>query len=198
MIYKTAKKLILASASPRRRELLSDCGIQFEVASADIDETVKLAESPKDLVLRLAQEKAQKVASKHQGCWVLAADTDVALDNRIFGKPADFDQAVEILSLLSGATHTVYGGIALLNPENAEVKTTLSVTSVTFRKLSKNEIESYARSKEPYDKAGGYAAQGLGAGFIYAIQGSYTNVVGLDLGITLELLQNSGVISDSI
>ncbi len=194
MIYKLKNPLILASGSPRRKELLADCGFSFEIHSSDVDETVLEGEEPKDLVVRLALAKAKKVAESFTGHFVLGADTDVALGKKIFGKPADKKEAVEMLSLLSGNTHQVLGAIALVNSSTGESFSALSETLVTFRELSEAEIQAYAATNEPYDKAGGYAAQGLGASFISSINGSYTNVVGLDLGVAIKLFKQAGIL----
>ena len=194
MIYKLSKPLVLASASPRRKELLADAGFEFVISSSDIDETVQPDEAPADLVLRLAIAKAKLVAQKFPEHFVLGADTDVALGNKIFGKPSDKQQAVEMLKQLSGSTHNVLGAIALVNKQADFCLSTVSETKVTFRDLSNDEIFAYADSPEPYDKAGGYAAQGIGAAFIKSIQGSYSNVVGLDLSETIVLFKKAKIL----
>ena len=195
-MYKLANSLVLASGSPRRRELLTDCGIEFKIFSADIDESVTENEVPEDLVLRLAQGKAAAVISRFPDCYILGADTDVALGNKIFGKPQNSKEAVAMLAELSGSTHKVLGGIALYDPKTNQFYKSLSTTFVTFRSLSDPELQAYAATKEPYDKAGGYAAQGLGASFIEKIEGSYTNVVGLDLSQTLDLFRKAKILSE--
>jgi septum formation protein len=195
-MYKLTSPLVLASASPRRRELLSDCGIAFEISSSDLDESVGVGEDPKDLVLRLAEAKAREVASKFPDSYILGADTDVALGTKIFGKPQDPQEVVAMLDQLSGRTHQVLGGVALVDPKLNKVYTGLSTTSVTFRRLSIGEMQAYAATKEPYDKAGGYAAQGLGASFITIIEGSYTNVVGLDLSMVLGLFREASILKE--
>lgn len=197
-MYKLTENLILASGSPRRRELLSDCGIEFKVSVSDIDESVSENEKPEHLVLRLAQSKASAVISKFPNCYILGADTDVALGDKIFGKPGNPDEAVAMLGELSGTTHKVVGGIALYDPILKEYHTSLSVTFVTFRQLASSELKAYAATKEPYDKAGGYAAQGLGASFVSKIEGSYTNVVGLDLSQSLEIFRKARILSEQL
>ena len=196
-MYRLSAPLVLASASPRRRELLSDCGLNFTVSTSDLDESVDENEDPKELVLRLAEGKARTVASKFPESYILGADTDVALGKKIFGKPKDQKEVTDMLQDLSGNTHQVVGGVALLDPKQNKIYAGLSVTSVTFRTLSSSEIRAYAKTKEPYDKAGGYAAQGLGASFIKVIEGSYTNVVGLDLSMVLGLFREAGILHES-
>jgi septum formation protein len=184
-------RLVLASASPRRRELLGQLGITFEVSAADIDETPRPGEAAGAYVLRLAREKALAVALRHPDAWVLAADTTVALDDALLGKPRDADEARDMLGRLSGRTHEVHTGVALTGP-GAEHATQVS-TRVTFRALSPGEIAWYAGTGEPLDKAGSYAMQGKGGFLVAAVEGSPTNVIGLPLGETLELLARAGV-----
>jgi len=185
-------RLVLASASPRRRELLGQLGITFEVSAADIDETPRPGEAAGAYVLRLAREKARAVALRHPDAWVLAADTTVALDDALLGKPRDADEARDMLGRLSGRTHEVHTGVALTGP-GAEHATQVS-TRVTFRALSPGEIAWYAGTGEPLDKAGSYAMQGKGGFLVAAVEGSPTNVIGLPLGETLELLARAGVV----
>ncbi len=192
--------LVLASASPRRRELLSQLGLAFEVAAADLDETPLDSEAPHAYVLRLAREKAQAVARTRPGTWVLAADTTVVLEGDILGKPLDAADALATLTRLSGRTHEVLTGVALAGPgatgasagspfEAAEVVR----THVTFRSASAEELAWYVRTGEPLDKAGSYAVQGKGGFLVQALQGSPTNVIGLPLGETLALLARAGL-----
>jgi len=193
-MYELTAPLILASASPRRSELLSDCGIRFQVYATKLDEKVLEGEEPQDMVLRLSQAKAQAGAAEFPDAFILAADTDVALGSKIFGKPQNVAEALSMLKELSDQTHQVLGGISLFDTKIKKFYSALSITSVTFRKLSTDEMHAYVRTKEPYDKAGGYAAQGLGASFIKIIQGSYTNVVGLDLSVVLRLFREAGIL----
>jgi septum formation protein len=184
-------QLILASASPRRRELLGQLGLGFEVSAADIDETPLMGEAAAPYVERLARHKARTVAARRPGAWVLAADTTVALGDTLLGKPRDAAEVREMVGRLSGRTHEVHTGVALVGPGREEV---LGVcTRVTFRALSAGEIAWYAGTGESLDKAGGYAIQGKGGAFVSRIEGSPTNVIGLPLGETLELLARSGV-----
>lgn len=195
-MYQLSAELVLASASPRRKELLNDCGIKFDISSADIDESVKVGEDPQQLVLRLAEGKVKAIAARFPNHYILGADTDVALGRKIFGKPKNIEEARNMLQELSGKTHQVLGGIALLDPNLKKIYAGLSLTSVTFRVLRYSEIEAYVNTKEPYDKAGGYAAQGLGASFIKVIEGSYTNVVGLDLSMALGFFREAGILTE--
>ena len=200
-MYKLNSALVLASNSPRRRELLADCGFEFEVCASNLDESIELdalghaVESPSAFVFRLAKAKAEAVATRFPDSFVLGADTDVALESRIFGKPRNQADVVEMLQLLSGSTHKVLGAIALVNLAQKISIIKISETLVTFRDLTTAEMKAYAATSEPYDKAGGYAAQGLGASFVKSIQGSYTNVVGLDLSLTIEMFRQAGILA---
>lgn len=186
------KKIYLASSSPRRRELLQQIGVQFEVVKAGVKEEIKKGEAPLDYVQRLALEKAQAglAAIQRQNLSlapVLGADTLGLLDNRILEKPRDAKDAADILQRLSGQTHKVITALALT--DGVRTETLYSVTHVCFRNLHEKEIEAYWQTGEPQDKAGGYAIQGLGAVFVQSIQGSYSNVVGLPVETCCELLK---------
>lgn len=187
-------QLILASKSPRRRELLRQIGLTAEVRSADVDETPTSGEAPADYVLRIALAKARAVrAALGTGTAaqpVLAADTAVICDDRILGKPADAAEAARMLGLLSGRTHRVLTGVALLG---AAERTAVSSTRVRFRAVSAAEAAMYWASGEPQDKAGGYALQGLGAVFVERLEGSWSGVVGLPLFETAQLLAAEGL-----
>jgi septum formation protein len=184
--------LILASQSPRRKELLSQLGYVFQTISADIDETVIEGELPPAYVLRLAIEKAQVVA-KHQttDCVVLGSDTSVIFDHHILGKPANIENCCEQLLMLSNNTHQVITAIAAVR--GGQVISSLVSTDVTFKKLSINEIERYWQTGEPQDKAGAYGIQGIGGQFVKQINGSYSAVVGLPLYETATLLAEFGL-----
>lgn len=184
-------KLILASASPRRRELLEMVGLDFEVVPGDVLEDFVEGESPRDHVLRLSREKALAVSEKYPGVWVLGADTIVLVDSEILGKPCTSDEAKDMLRKLSGRQHRVVTGFTLLNKGRVAVSDAVE-TAVFFKRLSPEEIEWYSGTKEPYDKAGGYAAQGMGAFLIREIRGSYTNVVGLPLSEVVDALRQVG------
>lgn len=183
--------LVLASASPRRRELLSQLDIRFTVSAADIDETPQAGEAAEAYVGRLAREKARVVASRHPGAWVLAADTTVALGAELLGKPRDAEEAQAMLTRLSGRTHDVYTGVALAGRHE---ETLVVRTRVTFRSLSPGEMSWYANSGEPLDKAGAYAIQGKGGFLVAGVEGSPSNVVGLPLGETVALLERAGLL----
>ncbi len=172
--------LLLASASPRRRELLARCALPFEVVPADVDETPEPGETPAQLVRRLALAKAAAVAARHPGAVVLAADTIVARDGVIFGKPIDPADACRMLRRLAGGAHDVLTGFCVVGPRG-EVDDGVVVSHVEFRPLSDEEIKAYVDSGEPLDKAGAYAIQGGAAAFVTRIEGSYSNIVGLPL-----------------
>lgn len=185
--------LILASASPRRRELLAQIGVPFSVLCADIDESVLPGEAAQTYVQRLARAKALAVLERIDDplVCVLGADTTVVLEGRILGKPTDRQQGLEMLGALSGREHCVLTAIALANQARCEVR--LSESRVCFRPISAVEAERYWESGEPADKAGGYAIQGWGAVFVRELQGSYSGVVGLPLCETAHLLEAFGM-----
>ncbi len=184
--------LLLASASPRRRELLMQIGVTPEVWPADLDETVRPGEVPADYVLRLARAKAEAVWAASGGrCPVLAADTSVVCGTDILGKPADKAALVAMLTRLASRSHEVLTAVALRRSNR--LRTALCISEVTFMPLKRDEIERYWDTGEPADKAGGYAVQGLGAMFISRLQGSYSGVMGLPLYETAQLLQAAGV-----
>lgn len=188
-----ARPIILASASPRRRELLALCGIRFEVVVAAIDEAPRVGEAPRDLVLRLAVAKARAgaIAARRSGLPVLGADTEVALDGRVFGKPRDEAEGVAMLLALAGRTHEVLSAVALHDPGADRTATRLSTSLVRFRPIAPADARAYWASGEPADKAGGYAIQGRGGGFVERLEGSYSGVVGLPLFETLDLLREA-------
>ena len=184
-------KLILASASPRRAEILKAVGWEFEKQIADIDETELPGENPADYVQRLAREKAFAVAANHQNALILGADTIVVIENQIVGKPKDLTDARRMLKMLSGNWHEVLTGIALIKitAGNAETKIDLQRTRVKFAELSDAEIEFLVQKGAPLDKAGAYAVQAQAALFIEQIQGDYWNVVGLPVNLVFRLWQ---------
>ena len=184
--------LILASASPRRVDLLAEVGITPDhIIPADIDETPHKNETPIAYVKRMAQEKAEAVAKLHKDNLILAADTVVVMGRRILQKPIDEHEARQFLSMMSGRRHKVLGGICLITPDQ-KILTRNCETTVKFKRLSDHEIKAYIDSKEWDGKAGGYAIQGLAATFIPFISGSYSNIVGLDLYTTTNLLYGNG------
>ncbi len=182
--------LILASASPRRQAILRALGIAVELRPADIDETRQPGETPGAMVCRLAAAKAAAVGARARGP-VLAADTAVAIDDEVFGKPLGEEHALEMLARLSGRTHEVYSGVALC--VQGHVSSALSRTAVTFREIERCEAQSYWRTGEPAGKAGAYAIQGFGALFVASIIGSYSGVVGLPVFETAGLLRAAGI-----
>jgi septum formation protein len=183
--------LCLASVSPRRRELLSQIGVPHVVMGADIDEAVVPGETPGDYVMRLAREKALAIRQGGQHLPVLAADTTVVVNGKIFGKPRDQAEAVDMLAELSGRAHEVLTAIALADSRGVAER--LSSSTVRFRDLSREECLAYWQTGEPRDKAGGYAIQGLGAVFVESLRGSYSGVMGLPLFETGELLRAAGI-----
>lgn len=184
-------QIILASASPRRKELLDQINVAYRVHPVDLDETPLPNETPLDYVQRLAAEKsAACVAQLGADLPVLAADTAVVLGGSIMGKPKDRDDAFTMLRQLSGKMHRVYSAISLRGKEHGQA---VSITEVTFRPLTEREIEIYWQSGEPVDKAGSYAIQGLGGVFVASINGSFSGVVGLPLFETSELLSRQGI-----
>jgi septum formation protein len=179
-------KLILASRSPRRAELLTAAGIEFTVRSADIDETPHEGEDPRDYVLRLAGEKARALEASDDEV-VLAADTTVVLGNEIMGKPGDAADAARMLRALAGQRHEVVTAICIRRGDRSVCD--IASTSVWFAPISDTEIADYVASGEPMDKAGAYGIQGLASKFIERIEGSYTNVVGLPVALVYRLLK---------
>jgi septum formation protein len=186
-------KLILASASPRRAQVLRDAGISFSVVSSAIDETPYPEETPQRMVERLADAKAELVAAGAVGPAILvAADTVVALDGQVLGKPRSTDDARRMLQLFSGRTHAVVTGVSMIRLPEMERRRFVETTLVTFRSLSADEISRYLATEEPYDKAGAYAIQGQAGRYIPRIDGCYFNVVGLPLARVVENLQELG------
>lgn len=187
--YMQLPRLVLASASPRRAEILGTTGWQFEVLPVDVDESARSGEDAVNYVQRLALAKAELAAQRSPSLTTLGADTVVVIDEMILGKPRDDKDARRMLRILSGRWHKVLTGIALVNHSLSQQKTSYQVTEVKFAELSENEINWYVSSGEPLDKAGAYAIQGLGARFIEGIRGDYFNVVGLPLRLLYELIE---------
>ncbi len=186
------QKLVLASASPRRKDLLARVGIMPDaIVPADLNEDALKGELPQQTAKRLAEEKAQAVAKRHEGSFVLAADTLVACGRRELPKAEEEAQARLCLEMLSGRRHRVYGGIALITPEG-KLCSRLVTTMVQFKRLSKGDVDAYIKSEEWRGKAGGYAIQGLAESYIKQISGSHSNVVGLSLYDTLAILRGNG------
>jgi septum formation protein len=187
------KRIVLASASPRRKELLGQIGLQFDVEPTDYDEETTSASEPHEMAMELSLGKAKSAARKHRKSLIIAADTLVVLGDRVVGKPHTNAQAREMLRALSGRTHSVITGFSILDTETGKVLSRSVETKVHMRKLTLKEIDSYVRTKEPLDKAGGYAIQGRGVVLVDRIEGDYSNVVGLPLSALAESLGEFGV-----
>jgi septum formation protein len=189
-------KLILASSSPRRAELLRDTGIAFEVRATPVDEAERPGESAQTMVARLAEAKARaaarQIAANAGDCIVIGADTTVALDDEILGKPDDAAHARKMLAALAGRTHRVLTGIFLIRLPDGATRATVETTSVTFAAITPEEIAAYLASGEPMDKAGAYGIQGVAGRYISGIEGCYFNVVGLPLARLYVLLRELG------
>ena len=187
MTLRQIDRVILASASPRRAELLRAAGIDFDVRPADIDEAILPGESPPDYVSRLAEAKARMVHERDGDRTVLAADTAVVVDSHILGKPVDEADAKRMLRLIGGRTHEVLTAVSVFHPGQI-VDTRVDVTTVEFAELSEADIAWYVSSGEPMDKAGAYAVQGLASRFVTRVEGSYSNVVGLPIALVYQML----------
>ena len=186
------KQLILASKSPRRTMLMSEAKMEFIVIPSDAVEAHIPNESPSDMVMRLAIEKASYVAKDVKNSLVIGSDTIVVFGGGILGKPKDESDAFSMLKKLSGNSHTVYTGVCVYDSDTREQHVSYRCTKVKFRKLSDEEIQRYISTKEPMDKAGAYAIQGRGSLIVESIEGDYTNVVGLPMGLLVDLLKAHG------
>jgi septum formation protein len=191
----SAFMLVLASASPRRQELLRNAGIRFTVQPADIDESPRANESARDCAERLAREKALAVSRVRSRDFVLGADTIVTIDGLILAKPRDSADAIRMLRMLSGRTHEVITGVCLVAPdgEAPDVASGSENTRVTICEISEDEIRDYVASGEPMDKAGAYAIQGMASRWIPRIEGDYSNVVGLPVALVYSMLKRVGL-----
>lgn len=186
-------ELILASASPRRAEILTSLGFTFRVFPSDVDETVLPGEIPRVHAERVARDKAEAVALQHPMEWVLAGDTVVGLEDEILGKPRSPEEAVETLLCLQGKVHQVVTAIALVRPGiDPEMYSGFQVTTVAFRTFNRSFAEAYVRTGEPMDKAGAYGIQGSGAVLVTGIVGDYSAVVGLSVPLLFRLLEEAG------
>ena len=188
-------RLILASQSPRRYELLKQMGLDFEGVPSKIIEDFVQSESPREHVIRLAEAKARDVASQYPDHWVVAADTIVCINGSVFEKPGCREEAVEMLRDLSGQEHRVLTGFSVCHLEKGESDREAVQTVVRMKPLTLAEMEWYVKTGEPFDKAGGYAIQGIGSFMIESIQGSYTNVVGLPLCELIQMLTRLGAVT---
>jgi septum formation protein len=189
MLVMPREKVVLASGSPRRRELLEMIGLEFEVNVPDVHETSRHENDPSRFVTEIALAKAASVAAACEAALVLGADTIVVLDGRILGKPRDESDAARMLRVLGGRTHEVYTGIALVDSVTGLTKTGFERSEVTMKMLTEEEIARYVATREPADKAGSYGIQGLGAIFIQHIKGCYFNVMGLPLARLYQMVE---------
>jgi septum formation protein len=187
------KTIILASASPRRKELLEKTGLKFEVEPSNYEENISPELEPHELAKWLSLEKAKLVAKNHQNALVIAADTFIVFEGKILGKPATETEAKKMLETLSGKQHSVITGLTIIDTETNKAISKSVETKVYIRKLTSKEIEAYVKSKEPLDKAGAYAIQGLGSVIVEKIEGDYFNVIGLPLSALAESLKGFGV-----
>ncbi|MBW1742784.1 MAG: septum formation inhibitor Maf [Deltaproteobacteria bacterium] len=187
-------RLILASSSPRRRYLLEQAGLTFTVIPSTVDESSVPADTPEDHVRLLAEAKAKEISESYPESWVIGADTLVLIDGNILGKPDSATRAREMLETLSGKTHSVLTSFFVCCQSNGRAFFETVESKVLFKTLSDAEIDWYIRTGEPFDKAGGYAVQGLGSFFVKRIEGSYTNVVGLPICEVMEYLLSEGVV----
>lgn len=189
------EKIILASGSPRRKELMETAGLDFDIIPADIDESaLPFKGDPGAYARQLSLKKAQAVAVDHPHTWTIGADTIVVVDDQLLGKPENKDDALAMLQRLSGESHSVYTGFSIVHPADETLFSRAVETKVRFKYLSQEEIIWYANTKEPYDKAGAYGIQGIGAFIVKQIKGSYTNVVGLPVCELIQALAGFGVI----
>lgn len=182
------KKIILASASPRRKELLTTAGVEFEVLVSEADETVPEGTAPKDAAIMTAEKKALAVAESCRDSIVIGADTIVVIDGKILGKPKDEADAADMLRTLSGREHDVITGVCITDGEKTEKFA--QVSRVRFYSLTEDEITAYVATKEPMDKAGSYGIQGRGCVLVESIEGDYFNIVGLPVAATVRVLKN--------
>lgn len=187
------ERIILASSSPRRRELLSGIGLAFEVIPSHVPEVHEEGEPPEVYVSRLSRSKAEAIATQHPGAWVIAADTTVILDDELLEKPVDRADAARMLATIAGRTHIVYTGVTLQKLNGDWCETSVAESEVRMLPLTAEDIDWYVETGEPMDKAGSYAVQGVGAMFIDSIHGSYTNVVGLPLATLFQMLRRAGL-----
>jgi septum formation protein len=193
-VFVTRKKMILASASPRRRKLLNDLGITFDIRPARIREQKRAGELPEVFARRLALEKAQLIAEQYPEAWVLGADTIVVLKDRILGKPEDREDAQKLLMRLTGREHEVLTGFCLASAGERRQAVGVVASRVTFGRFPAEIVAAYIRTGEPLDKAGAYGIQGLGGFLIKEIAGSYSNVVGLPLAEVVKEMLHFGII----
>lgn len=186
-------KFILASASPRRRELLTMIGLEFEIIPSHVPEVHLPGEAPEEYVARLSRDKANAVAAEHPDRWVIAADTTVFYGEQLLEKPTDAADAERMLAIIAGRTHIVYTGVTLVNAARDWRETRVTESEVRMLPMSEVDIAWYVGTGEPLDKAGAYAVQGKGSMFIESVHGNYTNVVGLPLATLFQMLRKAGI-----
>jgi septum formation protein len=186
-------RFVLASSSPRRRQLLASIGLQFDVIPSAVPEELRPGEMAEEYVIRLSRQKAAAVADANHDRWIIAADTIVVLGDQILEKPRDAADAKRMLGAIAGQTHVVYTGVTVKCLQKNYADTHVAASEVRMLPLNTKEIDWYVATGEPLDKAGAYAAQGVGALFIESIHGSYTNVVGLPLALLFQMLRRAGL-----
>lgn len=191
-MYKT-KKIILASASPRRKEILGKTGLKFMVDASDYEEDLSLRMPARRLTRYLSCEKAKAVADRYTNAIIIAADTIIGFDNTVLGKPHNEKEAKRMLSILNGRTHDVITGFTIIDTEEGQIVSRSVVTKVYFNRMTEKEINAYVSTGEPLDKAGAYAIQGLGAAIVKKIEGDYNNVVGLPVDTLMKALRKFGI-----
>lgn len=187
------KTIILASASPRRKEILEKTGLKFSVDESDYEENMDIGLKPHELAMCHSIGKARAVARKYKNALIISADTIVVLKNRVFGKPRNSEEAKQMLKALSGKAHSVITGFTILDTAGKKEISKTVESKVFFKRLSKDEIETYIKSGEPLDKAGAYGVQGLGAVIVKRIEGDFFNVMGLPLNAVAESLKKFGI-----
>jgi septum formation protein len=187
------KKVILASASPRRKELLEKIGLKFEVEPSNHEEAMPSGVEPHEFARKISLKKAKVIASKHENAIVIAADTFIVFGNQIMGKPHTETEARKMLEAINGQSHYVITGFSILDARRNKTLSRSVETKVSIKKLTPAEIDAYVKSKEPLDKAGAYAIQGLGAVIVEGIEGDYYNVMGLPLNALTEALKEFGI-----
>jgi septum formation protein len=187
------RKIILASTSPRRKELLEKTGLNFDIATSDYEEDMTLSLAPKELVIYLSQGKAQAIAGKYPDAIIIAADTIVVYKGAILGKPHTDEKARDMLNILSGNVHSVITSFTVLDTRDGKIVSQAVESTVYLKQLTKEEIDKYIATKEPLDKAGAYAVQGIGSSLIDRIEGSFSSIVGLPIEEVLETLKEFGV-----
>jgi len=188
------KKIILASTSPRRKQLMELLGLPFEIMPSEYEEDMTLPMTPGELAKHLSFGKAKAVAGKNDHAIVIGSDTFVSFENQVLGKPHTGERAREMLRMLSGKKHTIFSGLAIIDTDSGKTITDVSTTDVYFATMSEDEIDFYVNTKEPLDKAGAYALQEKGSAFIQRIDGDYQGAIGLSLRLVVRYLKEFGVV----